>query len=221
MKKKTTLVIHPDDPSTDFLIEIYRGRGFTEIRKDFEPSKLKSFIHDHDRIVLLGHGFHHGLLHYTRTIIDESFVSLLKDKELVGIWCYAKTFFSRHELTGFFTDMFISEMAEAAFMDVEATQKSIEVSNRLFATLVRKNLFRTDCYPRILSGYKTLRTPVAQYNQSRLYYRNQEGVLQGCENHTPMDLLSKFVMQNPNILTQLLSANQSLIQSISAKEETK
>ena len=218
--KKKTLVIHPEDPSTDFLIDIYRGRGFTEIRKNFNPEHLKVLIEEHDRIVLLGHGFHHGLLHYTKTIIDESYVPLLRNKELVGIWCYAKTFFSRHELPGFYTDMFISEMAEAEVMGVDSTQKAIDVSNRLFATLVRKNLFHDHAYDRILSGYKTLRTPVAVYNQSRLNHRSKEGVLQGCENHTPMDLLSKFVMQNPEIITRLLSANQSLFQSMNPNEET-
>jgi len=49
--KKQTLVIHPEDPSTDFLIDIYRDRGFTEIRQDFHPQKLEELILNHQRIL--------------------------------------------------------------------------------------------------------------------------------------------------------------------------
>ena len=72
--KKKTLVIHPTDPSTDFLKLIYKDRGFTEIHEDFDANRLTSAIEQHDRILLLGHGYPNGLLNYYETIIDESFV---------------------------------------------------------------------------------------------------------------------------------------------------
>ncbi len=126
--KKQTLVIHPEDPSTDFLIEIYRDRGFTEIRQDFHPQKLEELILKHQRILFLGHGFHHGLLHFYQTIIDQRFAPILQNKELVGIWCFAKSFFDQHQLKGLYTDMFISEFPEAQVMGVQATESEIEES---------------------------------------------------------------------------------------------
>jgi hypothetical protein len=209
--KKQTLVIHPQDPTTDFLTAIYDGRGFTELRTDFYPPKIKKLIEEHERIILLGHGFHHGLLNYYQTIIDESYVSLLRDKELVGIWCYAKSFFERHHLTGFYTDMFISETQEAILMGVEATEKDIEVSNQAFAKAVRRNLFHPECFERIFKEYQKINTSVGLYNQVRLSYRSQNGLIQGNEdkyldqgNSTIMDLLSNLLGQNPELITQFL-----------------
>ncbi len=212
--KKKTLVIHPKDPSTDFLCEIYRDREFTEIKEGFETDKLKNLIGGHDRIILLGHGYHNGLLNYYETIIDDSFAELLKEKEVVGIWCYAQAFFERHQLCGFHTDMFISEPDEATVMGISATQKSIEISNRVFAKAVRKNLFRPDCYNRILQYYKCLSSPVAQFNQERLYYRNTDGVLQGCENPSIANWATNFVNENLSDLSAILRDNPGLLTAL-------
>ncbi len=212
--KKKTLVIHPKDPSTDFLCEIYRDRGFTEIKEGFEADKLKTLIHEHQRIVLLGHGYHNGLLNYYETIIDDSFATLLAEKEVVGIWCYAKAFFERHQLGGFHTDMFISEPDEATIMGISATKKSIDISNRVFAKAVRKHLFRPDCYNRIIQYYKRLSSPVAQFNQERLYYRSATGDLQGCENPSIANWATNFVNENLSDLSAILRDNPGLLTAL-------
>lgn len=212
--KKKTLVIHPKDPSTDFLCEIYRDRGFTEIKEGFEADKLKILIHEHQRIVLLGHGYHNGLLNYYETIIDDSFATLLAEKEVVGIWCYAKAFFERHQLGGFHTDMFISEPDEATIMGISATKKSIDISNRVFAKAVRKHLFRPDCYNRIIQYYKSLSSPVAQFNQERLYYRSATGDLQGCENPSIANWATNFVNENLSDLSAILRDNPGLLSAL-------
>lgn len=168
---KKTLVIHPTDPTTDFLKPIYVGRGFTEVRTDFQSDQLKAQIKNHDRVIMLGHGYHHGLLHYIKPVIDDSFVPLLNQKELVGIWCFAKSFFDAHGLTGFHTDMFISEMQEAQVMGVEASLAEIDASNELFANAVRKNLFHAKCLERVSEIYGKITTPVARYNGIRLHHR--------------------------------------------------
>lgn len=212
--KKKTLVIHPKDPSTDFLCEIYRDRGFTEIKEGFEADKLKTLIHEHQRIVLLGHGYHNGLLNYYETIIDDSFATLLAEKEVVGIWCYAKAFFERHQLGGFHTDMFISEPDEATIMGISATKKSIDISNRVFAKAVRKHLFRPDCYNRIIQYYKSLSSPVALFNQERLYYRSATGDLQGCENPSIANWATNFVNENLSDLSAILRDNPGLLSAL-------
>jgi hypothetical protein len=150
-------------------------------------------------------------LNYYQTIIDESYVSLLRDKELVGIWCYAKSFFERYHLTGFYTDMFISETPEALLMGVEATEEEIEASNRVFAKAVRKNLFHPECFGRIFKEYQKINTPVGLYNQVRLSYRSRNGLIQGNEdkylhqgNPTSIDVLSNWLAKNPEVITQFL-----------------
>ncbi len=169
---KKTLIIHPADPTTDFLKIIYQDRGFTEETQNFDPNHLTQLIQNHDRIVMLGHGYHHGLLNFMQPIIDESFVPLLKQKELVGIWCFAKAFFDHHGLSGFHTDMFISETMEAFVMGVKDSHESIEESNAVFAKAVRSNLFHPECLDRVRTTYNKLDSPVSRFNGVRLHYRN-------------------------------------------------
>ena len=196
---KKTLVIHPTDPTTDFLKIIYANRGFTEENADFEPDRLKSLIREHDRIVMLGHGFHHGLLNGYDTIIDDLFVPILKEKELVGIWCFAKTFFDQHGLSGFHTDMFISEKPEAIVMGVNATELEIEQSNIAFSKAVRSYLFLPECLDRIKSSYSKRTSNIAQYNLMRLNYR-KPGDPPILNNNIDYATLIKNVIQNLNMV---------------------
>ena len=168
---KKTLVIHPQDPSTDFLKTIYQGKGFTELTTDINPDQLFEQMESHDRILMLGHGFHFGLLHYFKLIVDARHVPILKKKELVGIWCFAKQFFTRHHLNGFYSDMFISEPLEAQFLRVEASPEEIEKSNDCFAQLLRDNLDHPDRLQRIQHAYGQLNTTVSDYNNMRLFDR--------------------------------------------------
>ena len=179
--KTKTLVIHPEDPTTDFLKNIYQGMGFTEIRRNFNSIELKALISEHDRIIMLGHGFHLGLLDHFKIVIDDSYAPLLKEKELLGIWCFAKEFFVRNELTGFHTEMFISELPEAILFGVKTNTREIEQSNDHFAHAVRSNLFAPQCFERIYSSYDQLESHVARFNLKRLCFRHASGDFQGCE----------------------------------------
>ena len=75
-------------------------------------------VNDHDRIVMMGHGYPHGLFY---SYIDSKLVYLLKEKECVCIWCNSDQFVNRYKFTGFFTGMFISEVREANFFNIETT----------------------------------------------------------------------------------------------------
>ncbi len=58
-----TLVIHPEDPSTEFLREIYANLNCTVIRQPVASrSALRDQIKDADRVIMLGHGTPAGLL---------------------------------------------------------------------------------------------------------------------------------------------------------------
>ena len=76
-----TLIIHPDDPSTDCLSKIYAPlTNKTVIRGGISKSVLPKLIEFHDRVLMLGHGSPYGLLNpgqYSDAgsyIIDESMV---------------------------------------------------------------------------------------------------------------------------------------------------
>ena len=133
-----TLVIHPDDRSTDFLKQIYAGRDFTVVtahKRDEDYSK-KQFIEQvkaHDRIIMMGHGYPGGLFH---SYIDSTVVYLLREKECVCIWCNADQFVNRYGLKGFYTGMFISEVGEASWFHIKTDQATIDFSNELFTQLV-------------------------------------------------------------------------------------
>ena len=109
-----TLVIHPDDPTTDFLSEIYKGKGYNVIDDPFTGNDtIAELIKDHKRIIALGHGCGDGLFGGFEMMINSSLVSLLMDKELIFIWCNADQFMKEHQLNGFYSGMFISEVQEA------------------------------------------------------------------------------------------------------------
>ena len=111
-----TLVIHPDDYTTEFLNEIYKGKGWDVITKPrLRPRNLKDAIFDHKRIIMLGHGTPQGLLGHYGYMIDRSLAPILRQRDVVAIWCHADQFMNRHRMKGFYSGMFISEEAEATF----------------------------------------------------------------------------------------------------------
>jgi len=57
------LIIHPDDPTTTFLSQIYAQlTNKTVIRGGISKSEIPKLIESHDRVLLLGHGSPYGLL---------------------------------------------------------------------------------------------------------------------------------------------------------------
>lgn len=166
---KKTLVIHPQDPTTDFLCGIYDGLGFVEMRKNVNCKSLLMQIPRFERIILLGHGSPQGLAHLSDLIIDWTMSSLLKGKEVIAIWCHAKAYMEKFGLRGFYTDMFISEVGEAKYYDIQVTQDEVDESNYLFARLMRENLNKPDRINKILAGYQSASNKVIQYNNQRLF----------------------------------------------------
>ena len=138
-----TLVIHPEDTSTDFLSVIYAGKNWTLI-SDIHVSKkeLKAQIKAHDRIVMLGHGTEEGMgdMINMRFLIDSGMVYLLREKETVCIWCNADVFAEKYKLKGFYTGMIISEDMEANMYAINATEDEIDVSNDLFANAIKESI---------------------------------------------------------------------------------
>ena len=103
-----TFIIHPEDPTTIFLSQIYAPlTNKTIVKGGITKSELRELIECHDRVLMLGHGSPYGLLNLGQFpdagfyIIDESMVSLLRNKSIcMYIWCYADQFVQRHGLAG-------------------------------------------------------------------------------------------------------------------------
>jgi hypothetical protein len=180
--KMRTLVIHPRDPSTEFLKNVYKNLSdITLIRGDVSRGEIICTLQEHDRIIMLGHGSEKGLLSAdvfdteSRYIIDDAMFPWLFGKENIFIWCHADLFAFFNHLNGFFTGMFISEMREAIRYKLKnATIQSIEASNHLFASILGEliHLSSASIYPAVCEAYGQVAVSnvVAEYNLKRLLY---------------------------------------------------
>jgi len=168
-----TLVIHPSDPSTDFLNVIYADLECTVIRQNISDNELRNLIKSHDRIIMLGHGFHHGLFGHGRIIINATHVELLRTKKLVGIWCFANHFFEPNNLQGIYSDMIISEMMEAMAFGVDCTYEEVNQSNLQFAIAVRDAIIADFPVETFKDKYRSDENPVIHWNQDNFYHAYQ------------------------------------------------
>ena len=164
-----TLVIHPDDRTTDFLKQIYEGHDWTVITEHKPRLNKKEFlkqVNEHDRIIMMGHGYPNGLFY---SYIDPTIVHLLREKECICIWCNADQFVNKYGLTGFHTGMFISEVSEANWFKIETDQAEIDFSNELFTNLVADNINNPEIHSVLKESYNG-ESEVIQFNNDRLYY---------------------------------------------------
>jgi len=177
-----TLIIHPEDNSTEFLSQIYAPIvNKTVITEEVSKSEIRKLIDSHDRVLMLGHGSPDGLLSVDMFpdagsyIIDDSMVIPLKNKtNSVLIWCHADKFVQRHGLLGLYSGMFISQDTEASYYGVDYMDWGlIDQSNDRFAVIVSKYLNESMeiLYQKLLYEYELLaRTnPIARFNLERLY----------------------------------------------------
>jgi len=173
-----TLIIHPNDSSTNFLRDVYYSINDFTLITSGEKAEVIRQIKNHDRIMMMGHGTPWGLLSVGQFdcvyIIDDSTASLLEGKECVFIWCNADKYVLRHSLKGLFSGMFISEVGEAIMMGLPLIpQKTVDESNYFFSKVLGQGIERGlyHAYHRMLSFYETLanRNIVAKYNVQRLY----------------------------------------------------
>jgi hypothetical protein len=166
-----TLVIHPEDETTDFLSEIYSDKNWTVIRDNVSKKLLKESIKSHDRIVMLGHGTEGGLFgHKNRFVINPSMVYLLRDKLCVCIWCNADVFFEKYNLKGFYTGMIISELEEAIMYCVDTSMQDIDLSNESFSMAIKESIDEVDMLKNVNKLYNNVNA-VTDFNKNNLYYK--------------------------------------------------
>jgi hypothetical protein len=179
---RKTLVIHPDDRSTDFLRPIYAGiENKTVITGGVDKQQLTDLIKFHDRVMMMGHGSPGGLFSLGKIkgsiyAISDNDVELLEQKtDNVYIWCNADQFINKHGLKGLYSGMFISEVGEATYCGLPGTeQEEVDISNNYFAYLLGELVVNND----LSAAYSALKTEygqlaesskVANYNHNRLY----------------------------------------------------
>lgn len=179
-----TLIIHPDDRTTDELKIAYAPLpNKTIITDGATQEEIIEMIKSHDRIMMCGHGSPFGLMSVgkfpTKTgyVINESMVEELKKKnDSIFIWCYANRFVETHGLSGFNCDMFISEVGEAiycGFSQQEATQELVDEAKYTFCHIMAKHINEPQgkMYSSILDEYKKIadKNIIAAYNYERLF----------------------------------------------------
>ena len=166
-----TLVIHPIDRTTDSLSEIYKNKDWRIIRALPSKSELKRLIKSHDRIIMMGHGCSNGLLSADkkRLIIDSSMVQFLRDKQCIGIWCYADQFFRRYNIPYACTGMIISEYDEAIDNCISCCLKDIDDSNEKFAKSIAENIDNENFIDLVIESYKIDLNPIVDFNSKNLF----------------------------------------------------
>ena len=175
------LIIHPADASTDFLKPIYANISDAIILNGgASKDQVKELITQHDRIIMLGHGSPFGLFSIGQFmgnngyIIDSTMVDVLKHVECISIWCNADKFMVKHELNGFYSGMFISEVSEANYCGLPGTlQETVTISNNYFSSLLGEviNEPLSIIYEHVMDNYELIieDNTVANYNYDRLY----------------------------------------------------
>ena len=184
LQRFTTLIIHPEDETTTFLNEIYTSIPDQKlIRDELNSEKLKKEMESHSRIIMLGHGTSIGLLSIcTHTGISEQIVNiyhaeeLSKNTENIYIWCNADRFVLEHDLKGFYSGMFISEVVEAAYCGLGlVSQELVDESNSRFCEIMGQfiHLDKFSILNKLKVNYGELAktNPIAAYNLDRLYAR--------------------------------------------------
>jgi hypothetical protein len=175
---KKVLVIHPKDKTTEFLKPIYKNiKDVTIITGGLNKEKLIEQINNHDRVIMLGHGSSSGLFSMGKFdtgpyVIDKSIVPYLENKENIFIWCHANQFVNSNNLKGFSSGMFVSEVSESIYCKIPSDQKTVDVSNNLFAAVVGEciNESLDKIYNNARHKYGLIKeiNPVANYNWQRL-----------------------------------------------------
>ena len=164
-----TLVIHPQDSTTNFLSEIYIDKDWTLINTNISKKTLKEQIKTHDRIVMLGHGTEKGLIGFNKLVIDSSWVYLLREKICVFIWCNANVFVEKYRLKGFYTGMIISEYEEAIMCCVPTNLFWINESNIDFAMAIKNSIDENNMLEKAKILYEG-NTAVVEFNRNNVYY---------------------------------------------------
>lgn len=175
------IVIHIDNgtPDATSLSRIYDGLDGNIVYYNRSKSNIKRLlrISGNEPVMLLGHGSPRGLLNRNQDgfSVGNDVIDYLRNREVIGIFCYASEFADRYGLHGFFTSMFISNMGEAIMeqRDQGATDENIVYQQQLFCDRIRElivNNVPLEQWPEILQSQADLSLPFVRFNYEALCY---------------------------------------------------
>ena len=181
------LVIHPNDPSTQFLCRLYEDLpNVTKLTEKNSNREITEALQhgNYDLYMFLGHGGEDGLYapngsqQFGRHIINSGHVQFMRDKICFGVWCNANIFAVKYSLTGIFTGMVISEIAEAYLWNIPvADQEEMDAHNELWCSALRDCCNNTSSvlvpekmYHYISDKFKRDMTPLEEFNFNSIWY---------------------------------------------------
>lgn len=180
------LVIHPTDRTTEMLSILYEGLGTRLIESDCSNKEMGYQLHHtslSERIMLLGHGSDKGL-YFRKNEKEEDFDGIIVGHPqayylrkhsggIIGIWCHAVEFAKKEGLHGLFSGMIISEISEAEEYGVDTDKESIDRTNRIMFTQLRRLLdggAPLHEIPERLKALDTTQSELSRFNYERFYY---------------------------------------------------
>lgn len=184
------IIIHIDtqDDTFDFH-HIYDGfRGIYLYNPTRASIDLALSEHYMDTVLLIGHGSRDGLFGVEEgsMAIDKDNVDLLRDRTVIGVWCYAAEFADIYNLTGFFTSMYISNMQEALMFnlyrgeDEDITDETIRNENIRFSIalhdLIRDNVPVSEWVGQLQDQCNKM-VPFVVFNHEALYSNTDSDVV--------------------------------------------
>lgn len=177
------LIIHPQDETTDFLKKCYQNIQDKVVIQDvFTPNnQVRRLLRDCENVMILGHGTRYGLIASykgvpQRLIINSNHVAELRKKnKVIGIWCYASTFFKKYEVSGFATSMYVSDIDEAADNMLPLRYSLIEESNLKLTETICEHYDSTpiDLYANLKLNFLPIReNAIAMFNSDGFKWFN-------------------------------------------------
>ena len=180
------LVIHPTDKTTAMLSILYEGLEARVIESDCSNKEMRHLLRHtspSERIMLLGHGSDKGL-YYRKNDKEEDFDGIIVGHPhayylrkhcggIIGIWCHAMEFAKKEGLHGLFSGMIISEMSEAEEHGVITDKDSMDQTNRIMFTQLRRLLDDgTPLHeiPERLKALDTTQSELSRFNYERFYF---------------------------------------------------
>lgn len=175
------IIIHANDPSTQFLSLLYETRDDVSCRitESNTNSEVVRALRESGTIMMLGHGNPYGLFskpnkkgQYERFLVSGRHVEFLRSKTCIGIWCYANQFAERYGLHGLFSGMIISELQEAVDLNNSAVKEEIDLENEKFALRLKECIenYGLEEIPERMKCLDDVQSELTKFNYDNLFY---------------------------------------------------
>ena len=156
-----------------------------------------------ETFMCLGHGSSRGLFSADMHgfLLDRDNAHLLKNREVIGIWCYASDFARLNNLRGFFTYMFISNSQEVFYHRFEPqTDEFVFEQNQQFASkvneLIKNETPMEDWVEILFESADRIDVDFVNFNYSNLSYFDGE------DNYVPQSLLDEEKQEEQIMLAE-------------------